>query len=54
MDADLVEAWIFQVINYFALAGVVDENVKACYALMLLIKSAAIWLHNQLYTISTL
>ena len=25
----------FKVGNYFALAGVLDENVKACYALML-------------------
>ena len=32
--------------NYFALAGVLDENVKAHYTLMLLIKSATIWLHN--------
>ena len=44
MDVDQVEAWIFLVENYFALAGVLD--VKACYALMLLIKSATIWLHN--------
>ena len=46
MDADSVEAWIFQVENYFALAGVVDENVKAHYASVLLIKSATICLHN--------
>ena len=41
-----MEAWIFKVENYFALAGAVDENVKAHYALILLIKSVAIWLHN--------
>ena len=29
----------FLVENYFALAGVVDKNVKACYASVLLIKS---------------
>ena len=28
--------------NYFALAGVLDENIKVHYASMLLIKSAAV------------
>ena len=46
MDADYIEAWIFQVENYFALAGVVDKNVKANYTLILIIKSTVIWLHN--------
>ena len=41
-----MEAWIFKAENYFTLAGVANENVKAHYTLILLIKSAAIWLHN--------
>ena len=44
----------FFVENYFALAEVVDKNVKACYALILLIESATIWLRNQSYTMSML
>ena len=36
----------FKVKNYFALARVLDKNVKAHYASMFLIKSAAIWLCN--------
>lgn len=40
--------------NYFALSGMVDENVKARFATMLLERSAAIWLRNKQYTLATL
>ena len=46
MDLDVVESWIFSVENYFALSSIMDENVKARFATMLLQKSAAIWLRN--------
>ena len=54
MDSEVVDAWVFQVENYFALAGIVDENVKARYASTLLVKSAAIWLRSRQYNMSTL
>ena len=49
MDLEILEAWLFQVENYFALMGMVDNNVKARFSVMLLDKSAAIWLRNKNY-----
>ena len=44
-----VESWVYQIENYFVLANVSDENLKARYATLLLTKSAAIWLHTRGY-----
>ena len=49
---EIVEAWVFQVENYFHLCGVTEPNKQARFATLLLTKSAAIWLGNQNYTMS--
>ena len=54
MDLEVLEAWIFQLENYFGLTGMIDNNVKARYSVMLLEKSAAIWLRNKQYDFATL
>ena len=46
MDEELVEAFLQGVDNYFILTGLTNKNTKARFVSMLLIKSAAIWLHN--------
>ena len=44
-----VESWVYQIENYFVLANVSNENLKARYATLLLTKSAAIWLRTRGY-----
>ena len=54
MDLEILDAWLFQVENYFALSKVTEENTKARFATMLLEKSAAIWLRNKNYDLTKL
>ena len=49
-----VESWVYQIENYFVLANVSNENLKARYATLLLTKSAAIWLYTRGYDLQTL
>ena len=49
-----VESWVYQIENYFVLANVQNENLKARYATLLLTKSAAIWLRTRGYDLQTL
>ena len=54
MDLEILDAWLFQVENYFELSKVTEENTKARFATMLLEKSAAIWLRNKNYDLTKL
>ena len=53
-DMEIVESWVYQLENYFALTNVVDTNIQARYATLLLTKSAAIWLKTKEYDLTTL
>ena len=46
-----VESWVYQIENYFVLANVSNENLKARYAALLLTKSAVIWLRTRGYNL---
>ena len=48
-----VESWVDQIENYFVLANVYNQNLKARYATLLLTKTAAIWLHTRGYDLQT-
>ena len=48
-----VESCVYQIENYFILANVQNENVKAGYAKLLLIKSATIQLYARAYDLQT-
>ena len=41
-DIAKMESWVYQIENYFILANVQNENLKARYTTLLLTKSAAI------------
>ena len=44
-----VESWVYQIENYFVLANISNENLKARYATLLLTKNAAILLRTRGY-----
>ena len=46
MDHEILATFLWQVENYMALTGVTDAVRQACFASILLTKSAAIWLHH--------
>ena len=54
MDYEIVEAWLWNMENYFALTGLTDINQQARFASTLLAKSAAVWMRNQNYNLTTL
>ena len=53
-DTEKVESWLYQIENYSVLASAYGENLKARYAMILLTKGAAMWLHTRGYDLQTL
>ena len=48
-----IESWVYQIDNYFILANVQNESFKARYTILLLTKSATIFLHTRGYGLKT-
>ena len=53
-NMEKVESWVYQIKNYFVLAMYKTKNLKDRCAILLLTKSAAIWLHIRGYDLQTL
>ena len=46
IDFEVIEAWIYNADNYFALIGLNDPSQQAHFSTTLILNAAALWLHN--------
>ena len=44
---ELIKAWIFGVDNYYKPVGLTNEVQKGCFAAIVLVKNASLWLQSS-------